>query len=270
VRRLRLVPNDQLADHETADSGPADAQLPDRKRADRHGAHCESAESERAERDRRDRGAPQREGFSIVGHGAISIRHGAIQVALGLRTLGSTMDAQRYAVVDVETTGFSPAIDRVVEIACLVVDADCRPLDEFVSIVNPGRLIPAFASSIHGIYDEDVAGAPRLDDLAGGLRALTEGAVVVAHNAAFDRGFLPFLHDREWLCTMRLAMQHFPNSPRHTNQALRTYLRVEDPRLAGRDAHRAYADAVVTAGILRHCLQRRNAARHIPRTRKAS
>jgi DNA polymerase III epsilon subunit-like protein len=180
------------------------------------------------------------------------------------------MDTQRYAVVDVETTGFSPASDRVVEIACLVVDAECRPLEEFVSLVRPGRLIPAFASSIHGIYDADVSHAPRLEELAGRLRELTEGAVVVAHNAAFDRGFLPFLHDREWLCTMRLAMQHFPNSPRFTNQALRAYLRVEDERLTGRDAHRAYADAVVTAGILRHCLRRRRAARHIPRTRKAS
>ena len=179
------------------------------------------------------------------------------------------MEASRYAVVDVETTGFSPRDDRVVEVACVVVDANCRTLAEFVSLVDPGRAIPAFATGIHGIGDTDVAGAPRLDELAATLRALTAGAAVVAHNASFDRRFLPFLDDRRWLCTLWLARRYVPEAPRFSNQALRAHLGIRDPRLNEREPHRAYADAIVTVGILRACLRRRRSAL-IQRTRKAS
>jgi DNA polymerase III epsilon subunit-like protein len=162
----------------------------------------------------------------------------------------------RYAIVDVETTGFSPRDDRVVEVACLLVDARFRELASFATLVDPGRPIPPHATAVHGIRDCDVTGAPTLDSLASWLRALTAGATVVAHNATFDRRFLTCLEDREWLCTLRLARRAFPDAPAYGNQVLRRYLGVDDPRLAGRAAHRAFADVLVTAGVLRACSSR--------------
>jgi DNA polymerase-3 subunit epsilon len=162
----------------------------------------------------------------------------------------------RYAVVDVETTGFSPREDRVVEVACVLLDARLRIAGGFSSLVDPGRPIPHYATGVHGISDADVCGAPALAALVPRLRAATAGATVVAHNASFDRRFLDCLADREWLCTLKLARAAFPEAPAYGNQFLRRYLNIHDPRLRGRAAHRAYADALVTAGVLRACLAR--------------
>ncbi|MBC5811540.1 MAG: 3'-5' exonuclease [Candidatus Eremiobacteraeota bacterium] len=179
--------------------------------------------------------------------------------AFEIATTPPPLRAVRYAVVDVETTGFSPRDDRVVEVACLILDRDGALIDEFASLVCPGRRIPYYASAVHGIHDADVADAPSLNALAPVLQAMVGDAVIVAHNAGFDRGFLPFFDEREWLCTMRLARRYFPHAPRHTNQALRAYLGIRDPRLENMTAHRALADVLVTAGILRACLRRKAA-----------
>jgi DNA polymerase III epsilon subunit-like protein len=162
----------------------------------------------------------------------------------------------RYSIVDVETTGFSPREDRVVEVACVVLDGALREVAAFSSLVDPGRAIPHYATAVHGIRDRDVAGAPALASLRGRLRALTAGTTVVAHNASFDRRFLDCLDDREWLCTLKLARRAFPEAPAFGNQFLRRYLGIDDPRLRALTAHRAYADAIVTAGVLRACLTR--------------
>jgi len=157
-----------------------------------------------------------------------------------------------FAVVDVETTGLDPSVDGVVEVACLRVEAG-SVVERVVSLVNPGREIPNRASDVHGIYDEDVREAPSLPELRGALLAATRGATVVAHNARFDLGFLPFLASRPVVCTMRLAM-HVLDAPTYRNEALRTHFGIAMP--PGHAAHRAEADAAVTAAVLARLLDR--------------
>lgn len=162
----------------------------------------------------------------------------------------------RYAVVDVETTGFSPVHDRVVEIACVTVE-DLRIVDTWSTLVHPGRPIPAYATRVHGITDADVASAPSYDFAVRRLRRRCRGATVAAHNAAFDRSFLPELDRLPWVCTLQLARRWFPDAPNHKNQTLRAYLGIDhDERFTGLTAHRALGDALVTAAILIRCLQR--------------
>jgi DNA polymerase III epsilon subunit-like protein len=161
--------------------------------------------------------------------------------------------AGRYAVVDVETTGLSPSADAVVEVAVLRIEGG-EIVEQFASLVHPGRPIPAYASGVHGIYDCDVCSAPSLGALRERLLALTERATVVAHNAVFDRGFLPFLGGRPWICTMRLAM-HVVDAPSYRNEALRELFGITMPADHGQ-AHRAFADAAVTAAILERLLER--------------
>ena len=95
------------------------------------------------------------------------------------------------AVVDVETTGLNPqAGDRVCEIAVLRADPGAEPRLLVASLVNPGRPISAGAYNVNGIADRDVADAPPFHTLIAEINAAIEGAVLVAHNAPFDLGFL--------------------------------------------------------------------------------
>jgi len=66
----------------------------------------------------------------------------------------------RYAVVDVETTGFSPREDRVVEVACVLLDTRLQIAGGFSSLVDPGRPIPQYATGVHGITTPTCAERP--------------------------------------------------------------------------------------------------------------
>ncbi len=161
----------------------------------------------------------------------------------------------RYAFVDVETTGFSPATCAVVEVACLIVERGVL-VETFESLVNPQQLIPPYATAVHGITDMDVAGQPTLEAVAPYVESMCANAIVVAHNAAFDLGFLPFLKKFRSVCSYRLAARVVPEAPNHRNQTLGAFFNVTDPLLESRRAHRALADAVVTRHVFFACLSR--------------
>ena len=161
-------------------------------------------------------------------------------------------------VVDCETTGLDPATDRLVEIAALGVE--WWPLQQrivptgslFSTLCDPARPIPADVSAVHHLTmrDIDAAMAPRFEVALQKIDAfLPANALIVAHNAEFDRSFITSLADRPWLCTKRLAMHIFPNAPNHRNQTLRYWLDLKVD-LGGMVPHRALADCMVTARIL--------------------
>jgi DNA polymerase III subunit epsilon len=94
------------------------------------------------------------------------------------------------AFVDVETTGFHPHRgDRIVEVAALRIEPD-GTTRRLRSLVQPFRPIPPGASDVHGIEDGDVADAPPFSEVAGPLERVLREAVLIAHNAPFDLGFL--------------------------------------------------------------------------------
>jgi ATP-dependent Lhr-like helicase len=128
-----------------------------------------------------------------------------------------------FSVVDVETTGFSPALGhRIVEIAIARTDHTGETLDRFATLLNPGRDIGA--TDIHGLRAFDVADAPTFRQIADHITSLLQGTVVVAHNAPFDLGFLDAEYARlqlptpvtASLCTLELALRYSPHLPRHT------------------------------------------------------
>jgi DNA polymerase-3 subunit epsilon len=169
--------------------------------------------------------------------------------------------AGRFAFVDVETTGIDPAKCAVVEVACQIVEAG-QVVATFESLVNPLRGIPPFVTAIHGIHDGMVWGQPHLRELVPTLRSLCRGAVVVAHNAAFDRRFLPFLAGHPSACSWRLASLVVPEAPNHKNQTLGAFFGVADPELDGRHPHRALADVIVTRHVFFRCIERYVGAGH--------
>ena len=159
-----------------------------------------------------------------------------------------------FAVVDVETTGIDHQEDAVVEVACVVM-RNGREVRSFSSLVDPLRAIPPTAAAVHHLTGEMLQGEPPLTALAPILTQLCEGAVVVAHNAAFDLNFLPMLAHRPALCTLRLARHCFPELPGHANQVLRYALSANVGLVPG-VPHRALADAHVTAAVLQILLAR--------------
>ena len=150
------------------------------------------------------------------------------------------------AVIDVETTGLSPEYDRVVEIACLRVERG-RIVDRLATLVDPGISIPPSASAVHGIFNRDVADAPRLESLVARIDELARGATIVAHNARFDLGFLPFLAHRPAICTLQLA-RRLVDAPNYRNDFLCDFLELAIDRDL-LTAHRAESDARVTAEL---------------------
>jgi DNA polymerase-3 subunit epsilon len=168
---------------------------------------------------------------------------------------------ERFVFVDVETTGIDAKTHAVVEVAAQLVEGG-RIVATFESLVDPGRPIPPFVTGIHGIDDAMVRGKPSLSALVPTLLELAEGAIVVAHNAAFDRRFLTCLAAHPSACSWRLASRVVPEAPNHKNQTLRKFFGVRDPKLRGRRPHRALADVIVTRHVFYHCIDRYVAAGH--------
>jgi DNA polymerase-3 subunit epsilon len=128
----------------------------------------------------------------------------------------------RYAVIDIETTGLSPAFHRVIEIGIVLMDDDGNLIYEWDTLVNPQRHVSA--AHIHGLSGADLYGAPTFDQIAGELTSLLQGRVPVSHNLAFDAPFLASEFQRAGypvplratagLCTMRLASRYLTCSRR--------------------------------------------------------
>ena len=94
-----------------------------------------------------------------------------------------------FAVVDLETTGWSPEVAAITEIGAVRVRGGVR-LGEFASLVNAGVPVPPGIEDLTGITDRLLACAPRLGAVLPGLLEFAQGCVLVAHNAPFDLGFL--------------------------------------------------------------------------------
>jgi DNA polymerase-3 subunit epsilon len=91
--------------------------------------------------------------------------------------------------IDTETTGRDPAVDRVVEIACVVWERG-QVTARHRWLVNPERSIPTEALEVHGITDDDVKDQPTFKAVCHEILAVLEGKIPLAYNAEFDRMFL--------------------------------------------------------------------------------
>jgi DNA polymerase-3 subunit epsilon len=169
-----------------------------------------------------------------------------------------------FVVVDLETTGWDPQAARITEIAAArITGGDLRQV--FSSLVAPGCPIPGQVAALTGITDALVAGAPEIAAVLPGFLEFARGAVLIAHNAPFDVGFLRAACQRSGLDWPDFTVLD-------TVAVARAALRpgeVPDCKLATlaryfgtavRPSHRALADALATAGVLEALLARLAAA----------
>lgn len=150
------------------------------------------------------------------------------------------------AFVDVETTGTSPGVHRVIDIG-VVGMTGARVDFEWQSLVNPGGHVSAGITALTGIDDEMLVGAPAFEDIAAELRARLEGRLFVAHNVRFDYGFIRREFARletEWrahtMCTVRLSRALHPQMEHHNLDAV-----IEHLGITVEARHRALPDAQV-------------------------
>lgn len=151
--------------------------------------------------------------------------------------------------IDLETTGLDVASDRVVEIGAIAFDGRGTELERFERLIRPGRPMRPTASAVNGILDAHLAHAPTAADVLPEFVAFLDrfpSAPLIAHNAAFDAGFLGMeaaragitVPGRLVLDTLALARRALPGLRRH-----RLDLLVEHFAIPPRSRHRAMADA---------------------------
>lgn len=168
-----------------------------------------------------------------------------------LKVKWETDPNQIYVVVDVETTGGSSHFHRVTEIGAVKVRGG-EVLEEFQTLINPGRPIPKNITQITGITNEMVADAPKFSDIAEQFEAFTKGAIFVAHNSRFDYGFIQREFQRvnvdfvrPQMCTVQGMRKNFPGLKSYSLKNLTQHFRISLDQ-----HHRALCDAKATVELL--------------------
>lgn len=167
----------------------------------------------------------------------------------------------RLRVIDLETTGVEPPAE-VIELGYAdVVNSGEHPMvTEYKSwLYRPLYGIPPEAKAVHHLTEDEFPDDLRpfnLDHLQAVLSD-DQPDILVAHNCAFERKFLPpeVSEWLPWICTYKVALRLWPDAPGHSNQILRYWRNVKlDPWLAS-PPHRAGPDSWVTAHLLADMLR---------------
>jgi DNA polymerase III subunit epsilon len=161
-----------------------------------------------------------------------------------------------YAIVDIETTGGSPANGGITEIAILVFDGN-RVTKKFTTLINPEQHIPIYITGLTGIDNKMVVEAPTFEDIAEDIFKLLQGNIFVAHNVNFDFSFVDsnlkkhgYILDSKKLCTVRLARKVFKTEPSYSLGNLCRSLGIKV-----NNRHRAEGDAQATVTLFEKILQ---------------
>ena len=163
---------------------------------------------------------------------------------------GQSLD-DTFVVFDIETTGLSKETESITEIGAVKV-VDGKVIDRFSTFVNPERPIPAEITKLTGITNEMVADAPVITEILPRFLEFCQDAVLVAHNANFDTGFIRLNAERKCgievkntvLDTLELSRSLLPELKKHKLDIVCEQLGVS---LEGH--HRAVNDAEATAEV---------------------
>ncbi len=155
-----------------------------------------------------------------------------------------------FVVFDIETTGFSPTKNRIIEIGAVKV-SEGKIVDRFSTFVDPLTPIPFEIEKLTGITDDMVMGAEQIDVVLPRFLEFCEGCILVAHNARFDMSFIMencdrqgISHDFTYVDSVGIARIFLPGQKKHTLDAVAKALGV-----SLENHHRAVDDAACTAEI---------------------
>ena len=161
------------------------------------------------------------------------------------------IDEEEFVVFDIETTGLNSHTNEIIEIGAVKIKAG-RIVDRYSQLINPGRSIPYHITEITSITDEQVANEPKIDEVIGKFVDFVGDAVLVAHNAPFDMGFIKrdikkYLNidlQSSVIDTLQMARDLFPDLKKYGLGDLNKTL-----GLALEKHHRAVDDSQATANM---------------------
>ena len=157
-----------------------------------------------------------------------------------------------YAILDIETTGGQYNEEGITEIAIYRYDGH-EVTDQFISLINPEKPIQPFVVKLTGINNAMLRSAPKFYDIAKRIIEITDGCIIVAHNAQFDYRVLRteferlgYNYERESLCTVELSQKLLPEQKSHSLGKLARALGIPVS-----DRHRATGDALATVQLFK-------------------
>ena len=162
-----------------------------------------------------------------------------------------------YAVIDIETTGGKYNEEGITEIAIHKFNGH-QVVDQFISLVNPEKAIQPFVVNLTGINNKMLQSAPKFHEVAKRIIEITEGSILVAHNAQFDYRILRtefrrlgYNYERKTICTVDLSKKLIPDAESHSLGKL-----VRSLGIAVSDRHRANGDALATLKLFKLLLSK--------------
>ncbi|MBD5459775.1 MAG: PolC-type DNA polymerase III, partial [Lachnospiraceae bacterium] len=163
---------------------------------------------------------------------------------------GQSLHGETYVVFDIETTGFSPVNNRIIEIGAVKV-SDGKIVDRYSTFVNPDVPIPFEIEKLTSINDSMVMDSPQIDVILPQFLDFCKGCVLVAHNAGFDMSFiienagrLKLPADFTYVDTVGISRILLRDQTKHTLDAVAKTLGI-----SLENHHRAVDDAECTAHI---------------------
>ena len=162
-----------------------------------------------------------------------------------------------YAILDIESTGGKYNEEGITEIAIYKFDGH-EVVDQFISLVNPERKIQSFVVGLTGINNDMLRHAPKFYEVAKRIVEITEGCILVAHNAKFDYRMLRlefdrlgYAYERKTLCTVKLSKKLLPGFDSYSLGKL-----VKNLGIPITDRHRASGDALATVKLFKMLLDK--------------
>lgn len=156
------------------------------------------------------------------------------------------MNLNKLAFVDIETTGISSHADRIIELGILIVE-NGKLVKKYNHLINPGRPVNYFITSITGIKTSDLEDAPSFEAVYKEVYDLIKDCTFVAHNVRFDYGFIKselercgISYNSPHFCTAKLSRVLYPKLKRHGLDFI-----IERHGIKCKNRHRAYDDAEV-------------------------
>lgn len=162
-----------------------------------------------------------------------------------------------YVVFDIETTGLSVTHNKIIEIAAVKLH-EGREIDRYSTFVDPHEKIPYHITKLTNITDDMVKGAPDIETVMPQFVEFVGDAVLVAHNASFDTGFIQAFckrlgipePDNPVLDTLEMARMLYPSLKNHRLNTLCDRFKV-----SLENHHRAIDDTVALGEVLKHMLR---------------
>lgn len=182
--------------------------------------------------------------------------------AFRMPAASTRMENITFVIFDTETTGFSPAKDRVLEIGAVKV-RDGKKIEEKTWLINPQRYIPWYVQNVHHITPEMVKDRPTFADIYPDFLKFIDGSVLIAHNAPFDVRFIAAEAQRNnlpapknaVLDSLKLFRTWYPDLPSHRVEDL---INLFDISTDGLQEHRATDDSLFVYYAIQKEMERRS------------